>query len=121
MLGSVILIELAVVLLWSTLLTTLSVSFAAFGLDFVPALLGETEAVTVIDGGSDLGVGRSGPAERERRRTSGHEGLAQEELLRRFGFWTEGRTADLTAAARRHLQHVKTTKVSLLASRFYAR
>ena len=47
-----ILIEFAVALLWSTLLTTLRVSVVAFGFFFVPALLGDSEAVTVIDGGA---------------------------------------------------------------------
>src|SRR3954469_22117640 len=48
-LGSVIVICLAVVRL-SRLLVTDSLSFSDFGLDFVPALLGETPAVAWIEG-----------------------------------------------------------------------
>src|SRR3954453_12825009 len=48
-LGSVIVIDLAVVLL-SRLLVTDSLSFSDFGLDFVPDLVGETLTVASIDG-----------------------------------------------------------------------
>ena len=48
-LGIVIVIFAAVVLL-SRLLVTESLSFSDFGLDLVPALVGETEAVASIEG-----------------------------------------------------------------------
>ena len=47
-LGNVILIELAVVLLAASFLTD-SVNFSDFGLDFVPAWDGDTDAVPVIE------------------------------------------------------------------------
>src|SRR3954471_11618732 len=47
-LGNVILIELAVVLLAESFVT-FRVNFSDFGLDFVPAFDGETEAVPVIE------------------------------------------------------------------------
>ena len=78
MLGNVISILLAVVLLAASFLTT-SLSFSDFGLDFVPALLGETEAVDVDRRGRVLGVGDAGDAKSERRHTGDEEGLAQGE------------------------------------------
>ena len=76
-LGSVIVILAAVVLL-SRLLVTESLSFSDFGLDFVPAFVGDTLAVASMDGSGRLGIRDAGHTESERRRTGSDEGLTQE-------------------------------------------
>ena len=61
------------------LFLTASLSFSDFGLDFVPALVGETLAVASIDGAGVWAWATPVDAEGERRHTGDEEGLTQGE------------------------------------------
>ena len=78
MLGKVIVIFSAVVLL-STLFLTDSLSVSAFGLDFVPAFDGDTEAEDSMDGAGVWAIGDAGQTKSERRRAGDEKGLTQGE------------------------------------------
>ncbi len=66
---------------WPRSFLTTSLNFSAFGLDFVPALVGEHASRWPRSSGRALGVGDAGGPKGERRHGGDEEGLTQVVLL----------------------------------------